>query len=149
MQNSDLQYVFTVDQTPAEVFGAIANVRGWWSEMLEGNSVKIGDEFIYRHGDLHYTRHRVTEAIPDAKIVWITLDSELTFVDKTDEWTGTKVIFEISKQDDKTQLRFIHEGLTPELQCFSACSGGWNYYLTQSLLPLITTGNGKPDKNND
>jgi hypothetical protein len=37
-------------------------VRGWWSQALEGWSVRPGDLFTYRHGDLHRSTHRVTEA---------------------------------------------------------------------------------------
>jgi hypothetical protein len=30
-----------VDQTPEEVFNAINNPRGWWSEEIEGNTNKL------------------------------------------------------------------------------------------------------------
>ena len=82
----------------------------------------------------------------DAKVVWLTLDSNLTFVNKKDEWNGTKMIFEISKQDDKTKLIITHSGLVPAFECYDGCSKGWTYYLQNSLLPLITTKAGKPDK---
>ena len=55
------------------------------------------------------------------------------------------MIFEISKQDDKTKLDITHLGLVPDFECFEACSKGWTHYLKNSLLPLITTGTGKPD----
>ena len=55
------------------------------------------------------------------------------------------MIFEISKQDDKTKLDITHLGLVPDFECFEACSKGWSHYLKNSLLPLITTGTGKPD----
>ena len=57
------------------------------------------------------------------------------------------MIFEISKQEDKTKLVITHLGLVPAFECFDACSKGWTHYLKNSLLPLITTGTGKPDKN--
>jgi hypothetical protein len=145
MQNQNFNITFLLDQTPIEVFNAIHNVRGWWSEELEGDSEKLNDEFIYRHGEFHYSKHKLTEVIPNEKIVWHTLESKLSFVEKQDEWNGTKMIFDISKQGDKTKLDITHSGLVPGLQCYDGCSKGWTHYLENSLLPLITIGQGKPD----
>ncbi len=145
MNNHHFSISFTVDQTPQEVFNAIRNVRAWWSEELVGNSENQNDEFSYRHGDFHYSKHKLIEVIPDKKVVWLTLESQLTFVEKQDEWNNTQVIFEISKHQDKTLLTITHFGLIPDLQCFEACSNGWTHYLKNSLLPLITTGKGNPD----
>jgi len=59
---------------------------------------------------------------------------------------GTKMIFAISKQEGKTKLDVTHLGLVPAFECFDGCSKGWTYYLQNSLLPLITTGKGNPDR---
>lgn len=146
MKNSDFNLMFFVNQTPVEVFNAINNVRGWWSEELEGNSEKLNDEFIYRYGDLHYSKHRLTEVIPYERIVWLTLESCLTFAANQQEWNETKMIFEISNQDGKTKLVVTHLGLVPELECFTDCFGAWTHYLQNSLVPLIKTGTGNPDQ---
>jgi hypothetical protein len=145
MENNNFNITFWVEQTPNEVFNAINNVRGWWSKKLDGNSENLNDEFTYQHGDIHYSKHRLIEVIPNEKVVWLTLDSKLTLVERQDEWNDTKIIFEISKQGDKTKLFITHLGLVPDFQCFDSCSKGWTYYLQHSLLPLITTGQGKPD----
>jgi len=144
MQNFNI--TFLVEQTPNQVFNAINNVRGWWSEELEGESEKLNDEFIYRHKEFHYSKHKLIGVEQDKKVVWLTTDSKLTFVNKQDEWNGTEMIFEITRQDDKTKLVITHFGLVPEFECYEACSKGWTHYLQSSLLPLITTGLGKPDK---
>jgi hypothetical protein len=146
MENKNFNISFLIDQMPEEVFKAINHVRGWWSEELEGYSENLNDEFIYKHGDIHYSKHKLIEVIPDEKIVWLTLDSKITFVEIQNEWNGTKMIFEISRQGNKTKLDITHLGLVPEFQCFDGCSKGWTYYLQNSLLPLITTGLGNPDQ---
>ncbi|RZK06561.1 MAG: SRPBCC domain-containing protein [Flavobacterium sp.] len=145
MKTQDFTLTFTVDQSPEEVYNAINDVRGWWSDDFKGDSQKQGDEFEVRFEELHYSRHKVTELVPGKKVEWLVTDSELSFLQHKTEWTGTRNIFEIGKEDNKTQVHFTHAGLTPTIECYGACSGGWNYFLLQSLLPFIATGQGKPN----
>ncbi|MBS1503752.1 MAG: SRPBCC domain-containing protein, partial [Bacteroidetes bacterium] len=61
MENPDFTTAFLVDQTPLEAYDAINNVRAWWSGQIEGNTDKLGDEFIYRYKTFHYSKHKLTE----------------------------------------------------------------------------------------
>lgn len=140
MKTQDLTFTLIVDQTPEEVFKAVTNVRGWWSDTLEGDSEKLNDEFIYRYQDMHYSKQRLVEVVPNQKVVWLVLDSYLSFIEDKTEWTGTKISFEISKVQDKTHLVFTHHGLNPEVECYNACFDGWSHYVKGSLWQLITTG---------
>ena len=144
MKTEDFTTTMLVDQTPKEAFNAINNVRGWWSEVIQGGTEKLNDEFTYRHKDIHYSKHRLVEVVPNEKVVWLTLDSKLSFLDEQSEWNRTKVIFEIAKKGNKTQVTFTHIGLSPDKECYDACFGGWTHYL-KSLRKLITTGKGQPD----
>ena len=135
-----------VAHTPREVFNAVNNVRGWWPEVIEGSTDKLNDEFIYQVKDIHYSKIKVIEVIPDTKVVWLVTDSSLTYVKDKSEWTGTKVRFEISEQGNKTQLLFTHEGLVPKFECYGDCSTAWTHYVQESLVGLITTGKGHPNQ---
>jgi len=145
MSNPNLTMSFTVDQTPEAVFAAINNVRGWWSGDLDGSTEALGDEFTYRYQDIHYSKQKITESIPGRKVVWHVLDGYLKFTRDTKEWTGTDITFEISKNGDKTDVRFTHVGLSPDHECFDVCANAWGFYINGSLRNLIATGQGQPN----
>ena len=148
MNDQNFTITFTVDQTPEQAFVAINNVRGWWSGSpgIEGSTDKLGDEFTYRYEPYHYSKQKVTELIPGKKVVWRVLDSNLSFIKDKTEWKGTEITFEISKKGNKTEIRFTHVGLVPEIECFNACSDAWGSYIKGSLRNLITTGKGEPNQ---
>lgn len=133
-----------VDQTPAEAFAAINNVRGWWSEMVEGDTSKLGDVFVFNVPDVHRCTLTLTEVVPDSKVVWSVSDCHIAFIEDKAEWDGTSIVFEVSETDGKTSVRFTHVGLVPAFECFDICSNAWGSYITSSLRNLITTGTGDP-----
>ena len=137
---------FLVEQSPKEVFDAVNNVRGWWSGNIEGSTDKLGAEWTYSYKDMHRSKQKITEMVPGKKVVWHVLDSYLSFVKDKTEWNGTDVVFEISKKDDKTQLKFTHAGLVPDFECYDDCSNAWGGYINGSLRKLITKGKGQPNK---
>ncbi len=139
--------VFTVDRTPAEVYAAVTNVRGWWSEEIEGGTAAAGDEFEYHMRDLHRCRIRVTKAVPDRKVAWLVLDNHFGFTENKTEWIGTTVRFEIAATDGGTEVRFTHHGLVSAYECYDICVNAWDFYLGTSLPELITTGTGRPNAN--
>lgn len=145
MSNQNYTTSIIVDQTPEEVFAAIVNVRGWWSEEIDGDTDRPDATFKFHHKDVHRSTHHITEFVPGKKIVWHTTDSHLGFVDDKTEWTGTDIIFEIVRNGHQTELRFTHVGLVPAIQCYGDCSGAWGFYINESLGSLITTGKGQPE----
>jgi hypothetical protein len=145
MNDRNYTTTFTVDQTPEEVFAAINNPRGWWSEEIEGSTDKLDDEWDYHYEDVHRSTMKITEFISNKKVVWDVQDNYFNFTQDKTEWIGNKIIFEISRSGDKTEVRFTQLGLVPEYECFDICSNAWGSYINGSLRSLITKGKGKPN----
>lgn len=133
----DFTTTITVDRTPIEVFNAIIDIRGWWHGDIEGDSRRLGDSFTYRYADLHRSTQLVTEFVPGHRLVWRVTDAEMTFIADRTEWTGTDIVFDITRKGDQTELRFTHLGLVPSVECFSDCSNAWSGYITGSLKTRI------------
>jgi uncharacterized protein YndB with AHSA1/START domain len=145
MNDQNFTTTFTVAQSPAEVFAAINDVRGWWSGKIDGSTDRLGDEFTYRYEDVHYSKQKITELVPDQRVVWLVVDSSLNFVKDAAEWNGTEITFDVTSEDDGTHVRFTHVGLVPDDECFDACSNAWGFLLNESLKNFITEGEGQPN----
>ena len=146
MNDQDYTTSFAVDEFPEEVFSAINNVRGWWSRAIEGDTDKLGAVFYYHYQDVHRCTFKITKFVPGKKVVWHVLQNYFNFVKDKTEWNGTDIVFDITKKDGKTELRFTHVGLVPALECYGACSDAWGFYIKDSLRSLITTGKGEPNQ---
>ena len=145
MTTKDFTTTILVDNTPEEVFNAINNVRGWWSEEIEGSTDKLNSEFDYHYEDVHSCKIKIIELVPNKKIVWSVLDNYFKFTKDKSEWKSTKIIFDIAKKDNKTEMRFTHEGLVPTYECYEICRDAWTGYIQKSLRNMITWGIGQPN----
>jgi hypothetical protein len=142
---ADLTYTFSVDQSPGEAFAAICDVRGWWSGDIEGPTHTVGGEWSYRVPDIHFSAFRTTELVPGRSVAWLVTDSWLSFTEDQQEWTGTTVRFEVEPSGRGTEVRFTHEGLVPQVECYGVCRVAWGEYVVGSLKDLIESGAGRPD----
>jgi len=145
MATTDFSTIILVNQTPKEVFNAINNVRGWWSEEIEGSTDKLNAEWNYHYEDVHWCKMKIIEFVPGKKVVWLVMDNYFSFTKDKNEWKGNKIIFEITEKGDKTQLQFTQMGLVPEYECYDICQNAWSTYIQKSLYNLITTGKGQPN----
>ena len=148
----DQSYTATVEfaKSPGDVFKRINDVSKWWTRVangeqteFEGRSTKLNDEFILRHGESHYSKQKLVEVIPGKKVVWFVTDSKLNWLKKNQhEWTGTKMIFELTSKGDKTALNFIHQGLVPEKECYDHSVQFWDMVIKEWLFNFITNNKG-------
>ena len=75
MTTKDFTTTIIVDQTSKEVFNAINNVRGWWSEEIEGHTEMLDDVFKYHFEDIHRCQIKLIEVVPYKKVVWLVMDN--------------------------------------------------------------------------
>ncbi|MEO6849870.1 MAG: SRPBCC domain-containing protein, partial [Mucilaginibacter sp.] len=125
------------------VFRSITNdVAKWWGcKDFEGKSIDLYDEFIINHHGAHYSKQKLVEVTPNEKVEWLVTESQLNWLEKNqDEWTNTKMVFEITRQGPKTELRFTHQGLVPEKECYDRCSQGWDLVIKEWLFNFINKG---------
>lgn len=145
MKDQDYQSKIVANVTPKEAFDKISRVSEWWGTRFEGSSQKLNDVFTVRFGNGDMYKGKVSELIPDKKIVWQVIDSNQTWVANATEWTGTKILWEISVQKEGTQIMMTHIGLNPSLECYETCSHhGWDYLLHKSLFKFLTEDKGLP-----
>jgi activator of Hsp90 ATPase-like protein len=145
MGQRDLTATFSVTQSPEAVFAAINDVRGWWSGDIEGDTDRLGAVFTYRNEDVHRSTQEIVELVPERRVVWRVVDSYLSFLADKTEWNGTRIVFDITPRGERTELRFTHEGIDPDQECFGVCSKAWTFYVTDSLKNLVVRGSGTPN----
>jgi hypothetical protein len=139
---------FTIDidlePTPQEVYDAVLDVRGWWSQNVVGDTATAGAEWDYAYQDVHDCRIRVTETVPGERVVWLVLENRFSFTENPAEWVGTRMVFDLRPAGKGTTLTFTHVGLLEDHECYGVCVQGWDFYIGTSLRERVETGVGRP-----
>lgn len=143
MENRSYSSTISVNKAAHDVFKAIQNFRGWWSQEVEGNTDKIGQTFFYHYKDVHLCKIKLVEMQEDKRLVYQIVDNEFNFTKDKTEWINTRLIFELQPEDSKTKIVFTHKGLVPEYECYAVCNDAWTSYIQGSLKDFIETGTGK------
>ena len=133
-----------VNASPLEAMKKISQVDGWWAKNFKGKANNLNDEFSVYFGDT-YVKFRISEHVPDKKISWLVTDCNLHWIEDKKEWKGTEVIWMLAAKGDKTEIDFVHKGLTPQSECYESCKPGWTHHLEDSLVKLIDEGTGFPE----
>ena len=143
--SNDFTSTIMVDKSPAEAFNAIKNFKAWWSEDIEGTTNKLGETFFYHYKDIHLSKIKLIKMVPNEKLVYEVVANEFSFTKDKTEWVGTRLVFDISKEGNQTKVKFTHEGLVLEYECYNVCHDAWTGFIQKSLKNLINTGKGEPN----
>jgi len=141
MERQDYHNSFMINVSPKVAYENILKVSQWWTSTFKGSAAKAGDTFDVTFGKTTVA-FKVVEAVPQKKLVWLVTDSHLDWQNNKTEWTGTKVVWDISEDEKGTRVDMTHVGLVPEAECYKNCEEGWNGYVGESLPKLIASGAG-------
>jgi len=143
MTANSQSYTATIEvaKPPPHVFECIRDVSKWWGgKDLSGTTRLLNDEFIIKHGDVHYSKQRMIDVVPSQRVVWLITESRLAWLDNKHEWTDTKLVFEVRPEHEGAVLHFTHQGLVPGQECYVTCSMGWNLVIKNYLFNFIVEG---------
>jgi hypothetical protein len=145
MENTSFTSTITVSKSAADAFNAIKNFRGWWSEEIEGNTDKLNETFLYHYKDIHLCKMELIEFVPGQRLVYRVVENDFNFIEDKSEWVNTRLVFDLTKENGHTSVRFTHEGLVPAYECYQVCNDAWSGYINNSLKQFIETGKGNPN----
>ena len=114
-------------------------------QRIDGPTDALGAEFHYDNSPVHEATMRIVELVPEQSVVWQCIDNKFDFIEDKTEWIGTTLRFELTSEAGGTRVRFTHEGLVPDYECYDVCENAWGGYINGSLRSLITTGQGNPN----
>ena len=139
-----------VSNTPSAVYQALTtDFNKWWT--TDCNSIsETGKIITFRFGPTYWVM-RANKLIPDniVELECIEAHHILEGLPSSiiDEWEFTKLKWQIHKQNEKTKIVLVHEGLIPSLECYNVCEQGWDYYFVKSLKQYLDSGEGFPFEN--
>ena len=142
MGNNDFNSSVTAAISPREAIEKISNVPAWWGISFTGDSQRQGDKFTVKMGGDSFFDFTVTELTPGKRVVWLVTDCFMPWYSDKKEWADTRLIFDLTEKNGETTVRFTHEGLTPDVECYKDCNPGWTHWIQTSLLSYLTTGKG-------
>jgi len=140
----------TVTNTPEAAYLALTTgFDKWWTSDCNQIS-ETGEEITFRFGSTYWVM-RANNLVPDKFVELECIEAHHIHdglpSSILNEWKGSKLKWEIQKQDEKTKIVLVHEGLMPSLECYEVCEQGWEYFFVNSLKQYLDTGKGSPFEN--
>ena len=142
MEKNDFTSSISAEISANEAINKISNVPDWWGITFTGSAKKQNDMFTVKMGGDSYFHFTVAELIPGERVVWLVTDCNMPWYSDKKEWANTKLIFDLNENNGVTDLKFTHEGLTPDVECYKDCEPGWTHWIKTSLFSYFTTGKG-------
>ena len=120
----DIYHDFPIVASQAQIFQAISSPEGlnaWWTRRAAGQP-GTGQIYQFWFGPEYDWRGRVTKYDENERLEW-------EIVEADEDWTGTRVGFQLIPRDGYTQTRFYHTGWKDLNDHFRRSSYCWAMYL--------------------
>ena len=117
MKKNDFTSSISAKISANEAIKKISNVPEWWGITFTGNSKNQNDTFTVKMGGDSFFNFTITELIPGKRVVWLVTDCNMPWYSDKKEWANTRLIFDLQENNGVTELKFTHEGLTPDVEC--------------------------------
>ena len=141
----DITHNLAIKASPEAVYQAVATekgITGWWSkdcQVGEEEGEKSQLKFV-KEGNTVEMGFQTDTLEPNRRVVWECTDNA------NPAWIGTKIITEISKTDEGSQVLFSHAGFDDKWkgqEPFEMTKGGWQHFVG-SLVSYCEKGEGQP-----
>ena len=149
MNGNHYTKTITVRAAAADVYRALtAGHAAWWTT-CDGRFDTVGDRIRFTFPPLaSYWTFEAAALAPNRSVGLTCVDAYHVLTDEpdapTDEWLGSAARWHIEPRNGQTDVRFVHDGLTPALHCYDVCEAGWDLFFADSLKAYLDTGVGKP-----
>jgi len=120
----DILHDFLIRVPAARVFQAVStpeHLDQWWTKRSAGQPTQ-GAEYELWFGPQFDWRARVTRCVPGEAF-------EIEIVRAGEDWTGTRVGFQLASADGATQVRFHHVGWPKLNEHYRVSCYCWAMYL--------------------
>jgi len=134
----DILHRVAIKSSPEATYRALTTregLAGWWTTDTRGDG-SAGTAIEFHFGSRGRIDMKVLEREPSQRVLWEVVRGPA-------EWIGTRVHFELGKDDDYTVVRFRHEGWKEPIEFMHHCSTKWATFL-MSMKSLLESGQGAP-----
>lgn len=135
---ADILHRVGIKSSLDEVYRALTTIEGlsgWWTNDTQGDCKK-GGVIQFRFGAGGFDL-KVLELDPARRVLW-------EVVAGPEEWIGTRVSWELRREDEYVIVLFKHEGWREPVEFMHHCSTKWAVFL-MSLKSMLETGKGAPN----
>jgi len=147
---SSSEYTVTIDAPIAKVYQALTTKKGlcgWWTAHTELRGKQLKLSFNQKPDGTfgEFCQFGVSKALKNKAVEWKCSKSDFHVKPPAEsEWVNTRVRFDLTKDDKRTTVHFVHQGLHDALECYDSCNSTWGELITKYLKNYVESGEPNP-----